>query len=318
MIKGLKPRLAEGGKIKIGKLGEERESEGGKKYRLPQKLDHFVITTMARDENGDLINDNELMDALRMDLDTGEIDQEPLRAIPIMLHSDDIDEVFPTSYALYRGKKRLCFGNGETGQRYGMDNKGNLSPEPIKISCPCELLEKTKQCKAHGTLHCSILAPNHAVAGCVHRWRTTSVISIQRMWGSLLHIKQTFGVLRGLPLELRLNKEIVTPGGGKPRAVYVCHIALKATDIMAVQERALRMAEARRELAGNAPTDAHYLALLQAPADEGEDLEEQSTTSQEYHPEEPHVELDSDPYDFGPDTWPGSNDSAADEAERSQ
>ena len=41
-------RLAPIGKIKIGRKGEERTSGGGGKYRLPEKLDHFLITTRAR------------------------------------------------------------------------------------------------------------------------------------------------------------------------------------------------------------------------------------------------------------------------------
>ena len=94
MIKGIRPALAEGGKIKIGGLGEPRQSKKGGTYRLPVKLDHFLITKTNRvsdDPNADLEPDTELMAALPADRDG------KLRAIPIILHSDEIDEVFPST-----------------------------------------------------------------------------------------------------------------------------------------------------------------------------------------------------------------------------
>ena len=48
-IKNLTPRLAEWGKIKIGAKGKMKTSNQGKQFAQPQKLDHFIITTMERD-----------------------------------------------------------------------------------------------------------------------------------------------------------------------------------------------------------------------------------------------------------------------------
>ena len=72
MIKGIDlaeefgiPRLIEFGKLKIGrKSAVEKTSSKGTKYRVPEKLDHFLITGMDRDENGDLRVDDQLMASL--------------------------------------------------------------------------------------------------------------------------------------------------------------------------------------------------------------------------------------------------------------
>ena len=62
MIRNLRPKLGEQGKIKIGRLGEERTTKDGKNtYRLSTKLDHFLITTTERDNTGNFIPNVSLM-----------------------------------------------------------------------------------------------------------------------------------------------------------------------------------------------------------------------------------------------------------------
>ncbi len=63
-VKGLVPGLAETGKIKIGRLGEERTSQGGGKYRLPEKLSYFLITSRVKDSKDNWILDEEVHKAL--------------------------------------------------------------------------------------------------------------------------------------------------------------------------------------------------------------------------------------------------------------
>ena len=270
MIKGIKPRLAEAGKIKIGRLGEPRESKGGKTWRPPIKLDHFVITKTERDHDGDLVIDKDLMGALPKDPD-GKI-----RAIPIMLHSDDIDEVFPTRYALYTGKKAVCVGDGEKATRKNKD--GTVA----EVTCTCDYLNADGhiKCKPNGTLHCTIAIPGHAVAGAVHKWRTTSIISIQTMIASLQDILGKVGTLREIPLWLRVSGVSVTPEGAPPSTVYCCHVELRADDIIALQRKALE-AKQMREQFGLANTD--YRALLTAPGDEPP--EEQAEIAEEFYPD---------------------------------
>jgi hypothetical protein len=259
VIKGIKPALAEGGKIKIGGLGAERKATGGGTYRLPQKIDHFQITKNTRDVMGDLEIDKELMAALPQDAD-GKI-----RAIPIILHSDEIDEVFPTVYAMYAGKRLLCSGDGEKAVRFEVKNNERTGVFK-EMGCPCDFLNATGKltCKPHGTLHCSIAAPGHAVAGAVHKWRTTSVVSIGRMLGSILAIKNAIGTLAGLPLWLKLEAIKVSPNGQPTSTVYVCHLELRAADIASAQAQALEQRRIRQSLGGE--DKAAYRALIHRPA----------------------------------------------------
>ena len=286
MIHGLTPRLAEGGKIKIGGLGEVRKGGSGA-YRLPQKHEYFTITSTQRGPDiegarGDLLIDQDLMLELTDLDDNGEV--QPLTEIPIVVHSDDIDEVFPTSYAIYTGRKLACRGDGKVAEQYIFD--GKLRTNKIKeVACPCERLGRDKDpCKPHGTLHCSIRVPGQAVAGSLYKWRTTSIISLQQVVGSLNHILATCGVLQGLPLMLCLRPMEVSPKG-KTNTVYVCHVELRAKDVEAVQQQALQMAQMRQTLASKL-SDARttYRAMLEAPGEE-EDGEEQAEVQQEFHPE---------------------------------
>ncbi len=148
-------------------------------------------------------------------------------------------------------------------------------------------LEK-RRCKPSGTLYCSISLPGLAVAGSVHKWRTTSIISIAQMVGSLQHIRQTVGVLQGLPLTLCMGPRQVSPDG-KPTTVYVCWLELRAKDVGAVQTHALELAERRsqvRQLA-SAP---EYRQLVAASESDPIDVE-----AREFYPVEPPPELPPEP-----------------------
>lgn len=276
MIHGITPTLAEGGKIKIGGLGEERKAKSGRMYRVPKKFDHFLITKTTRNDKGDLATDDQVMAALEKE-DDGQV-----RAIPIVLHSDDIDQVFPTAYALYTGRRLACRGDGQTAMRWEVKN-GERTGESKERECPCEYLgaESGPICKPHGTLHCSIALPDVAVAGAVHKWRTTSIISIQRMIGSLQQILGMCGTLRGIPLWLKVAPITVSPAGGKATTVFCCHVELRASDILEVQSKALKMAEMRRALGEN----SGYKLLISPPAGDHETEEEQAEVQQEFHTE---------------------------------
>ena len=283
MIKNLiRPSLAEAGKIKIGGLGETRKSKRGGEYRLPQKYDHFVVTKTTKDENDDFEVDADIMQALSAASKGG-----PIREIPIVLHSDEIDLVFPTSLALYTGKRCACRGDGETARRREIkDDRYTGNEKTIKCPCPYLNAETGPRCKPNGKLYCSIAVPGRAVAGAVHIWRTTSIISIQQMIGSLEQIKAVAGTMRGLPLALVVKPIRVEPAGGVATTVYVCHVELRARDLEQVQAAALRAAEMRRRLGNN---DAEYRALLQAPG-VGETDEDQADISGEFYPEN-HADL---------------------------
>lgn len=278
MIHGIVPQFTECGKIKLGGLGKEQTSRTGKTFRPPTKYDSFVITKTYRNTIGDLSPDAELMESISRDPDG------KLRAIPIVLHSDDIDEVFPNTYARYAGKKLHCSGDGQSATRWELkkDDKGHTvkTGESKQINCPCSFLED-RTCKPHATLHCSIRVPGLAVAGAIHTLRTTSIITIQRVIGSLLQIKKTVGMVQGLPLWL-----VVQPVPTDNGTVYCAHIELRAADVTEAQRTALEAAKMRASLIGEvADLNRNYRAMLKAPAAADEPDDEQADVAAEFHPE---------------------------------
>lgn len=290
MIKNLAPQATECGKIKLGGLGRELTSRSGSKYRQPEKYDAFVLTRTYRSAAGDLVRDEGLMTALERDPDG------KLRAIPICVHSDDIEEIMPTSYARYAGRKLHCSGNGEEATRWEIADKGGAkvrTGENKTVTCPCQYLDENERgersCKPHAIFYCSIRVPGMAVAGAVHTFRTTSIISIQRLYGSLLQIKKTVGLIQGLPLWL-----VVQPVVTDRATVYCAHVELRAADIAAAQVEALGTARRRAELVSEtAEFSAQYRRMLTAPAVESEPDEEQAAVQQEFHPETPAENITS-------------------------
>jgi hypothetical protein len=208
-----------------------------------------------------------------------------VRSIPIVVHSDEIDDVFPTSYALYAGKKCWCRGDGERAIRKRTNGNEYIGGED-EIQCPCPYLnaEKGPMCKPNGKLYCSIALPGSAIAGAVHIWRTTSIISVQRMIGSLEQIKAVCGTLRGIPLVLVLDR-IEVEHAGKPTTVYCCHVELRAKDIQAVQRMALDAMAMRRRLGHD---DAAYRKMISLPAHNESDDEQAEIQTEFYPDEKPH------------------------------
>lgn len=303
MIHGLRPKLAEAGKIKIGTLGEERPIRGtDRKFRLPVKQDHFTITRSIRGTDGILLADQALMDALPKDKDG------KCRAIPIVLHSDLIEEVFPHEYAMYSGKSLACRGDGQRATRWAFDRETKQRlDKTTEIACPCTFLGAKGKltCKPHGRLYCSIAVPGAAIAGAVHVWRTTSIISIEQMLGSLLQIRSLVGALRGVPLTLRVLPLQVAPEG-KPTTVYVCHVELRASDLVEVQRSVLE--RRKMEVALNGKTAVPRLAIAGL---EEEPEDEQHEVASEFYAQEAPAEDDEEMaelYDAPPpDDQPGDD-----------
>lgn len=276
MIKQLKGRLAEAGKIKIGGLGEARRSRAGVEYRMPVSYGYFAITTTRRedpqDPRSDLVIDKRIMNELSK---TGHEDQDGhIRRLPIALHSDDIEEVFSTAYVCYHGKRLACRGDGEKAMQV-IFSDGEMTGKKKEVKCPCHRLEPddkgVRRCKASGVLHCSIRLPGMAVAGAIHRWRTTSIISCEQMIGSLKQILYYAGALQGLPLLLVVDDVRVSPDGQSQKTVHVCRVELRE-ELLAAQRAALEHAKARSELAGELQMARveGYRAMLRPPGTEDE------------------------------------------------
>jgi len=241
----LKPRICELGKIKIGGKGEARQSRGGGTWRMPVKYDHFVVTTLNRTKDGDLMIDEDLMAHLR---ESGRADDDGrIRRLPIHLLSNEIEDVLQASYVWYGGKTVGARSDGETVTWFHDYRNGKKLAEPCTEAWDEKMLSYTDSknrplFKMHATFNC-VIASNQSRWGGVYKLRTTSRITADQLYGSLLHLQQlTGGVLAGMPLQLVVRPMQVSPQG-KPTTVYVVHVELRGTDLMAIQDEALRIAQ---------------------------------------------------------------------------
>jgi len=221
MIKGLQPKLCEQGKIKIGRLGELRKTKDEKStYRLPAKLDHFLITTTERDNTGNFIPNIPLMEQI------AEIVNEPadhLTTIPVYLLFDDIDSNFYTTYNCYQGKTRICTGDGE---------KAIVLKSGEETTCPCPRLDQDYKgntpCKPYGRLN--VVLQSMDMIGGSWVYRTTGWNSVQDILGSLMLIKRVAGRLSGIPLMMKLfPKTTQLPRG--PVTVYTVSLIFAGSAI---------------------------------------------------------------------------------------
>lgn len=260
MLKNITPSLPEHGKIKSGTKGEEVISTGGKKFRLPQKLDHYIITTTERDHETDLlILEDELMDKLKKDkalIDT----KKNLTSIPIRLLYNDIDLNFHTRNACYVGGKCVCSGDGETAKtRDGRD-----------VECPCNKInydyEGKDKCKVNGKLF--VVVDGTETVGACHILRTTSKNTVRSILGGLTFIKASSGgLLAFLPLHLMLKPMTVDTGNGI-RTIYVSSIVFRGS-IENLQTKSLEMARSK----------AKYLIAMDSVEDKARQVLENSTES---------------------------------------
>jgi hypothetical protein len=274
MIKnGLSNRHLEMGKIKIGGHGPERIKKGTKdeKYRLPVKYDHFVVTTTEKDKT-----DNFIKDAAIHKL----IGEKPTE-LQIRLPFDDIDMNFHTSYAMYKGRKLKCKGDGVEATRFP-DGK-----PPEKIECThgdCEFI-KSGHCKPSGILSCYI-AKSHDIGG-IYRLRTTSWNTVSGILAALKNFKENIpgGILQGLPFKLKMLKKNTAEHGN------VTVVTIVGDGVAMAEMRQLGQEEQRQRLMlGVNPGDEEAAATLAGYTPEGND--DPGDIQDEFHPE---ISQDTEP-----------------------
>lgn len=221
-IKGLTPGLLERGKIKIGIKGAVRQTrDGNSSYQLPQKLDHFIVTSTVRGADGNFQHDSDVMQLLGA---------KPTE-IPIRLVYDDIDLNFPARYACYQGKTLFCTGDGERARRARI--KSDKVDGYDMVPCTCERqdpsYEGKDKCKITGTL--SVMIDGAAAVGGVWKFRTTSYNSVVGIMSSLAMISRiSGGRLAGIPLTMKLTaKTVQEPVTGSQQTIYVVGIEYKGT-----------------------------------------------------------------------------------------
>jgi len=256
------------GNIKIGgKSRQARKSASGNVWFAPIKYDSFHLTTMNRDETGHLIEDDRLMKELVAV--PGCSDNGKLRAIPIRLLSDDIEEVLQSSICWYGRKSIGARSDGKT-VRWFYDPK-TMKPYDPPIDAPFtpEMLTwkagSNPMFKIHSIFNC-VVASSESRWGGVYRFRTTSVISFKQLHASLLHLGQlTGGILIGMPLMLCLRPMQVSPEGNAT-TVHVAHVELRGGDLKQIQGEALEQMRFRLQFRDQVQkTAVQYRKLLAGP-----------------------------------------------------
>jgi len=210
-IKNMSTQLCECGKIKIGMKGASTTSQSGNSFRMPQKLDHFVVTTTSKTNEDDFEEDKEIMELLGNNC----------TSIPVVLLYDEPSLNFMTSLAYYDSAKCQCRGNGEIA----------LKADGIQIRCDPETCKyaQSKKCKPNGIL--SVVLQDAPRVGGVWKFRTTGWNSIRNLMSSIEFIHGlTGGRLAGIPLTLTLQpKTTVIPGTKSKTTIYMVNIEYKGT-----------------------------------------------------------------------------------------
>jgi len=221
IIQGLIPGLTERGKIKIGMKGAKRTSRSGNEFRLPQKIDHFLVTTLERDENDNFKKDVVIHK---------ELGAKP-KILPIRLLFDDIPLNFQCRYTCYIGKSLGCSGDGEFAIRISNGNNGKETQK--QVDCPCERKEPGYEgkysCKVNGTLSVLVDCKSASIGG-VWKFRTTGYNSTVGILSSLTLIHSiTGGLLAGIPLKMVVGPKTTT-ADNKPVTIYVVGVEFKGSE----------------------------------------------------------------------------------------
>jgi len=278
IIKNLCPGLMELGKIKIGTKGALRQSQGGSSWQPPQKLDHFLITTMERGKDGNFM----------VDLNLHKQFGEAPKSLPVRLIYDDISLNFATRYICYYGKTVFCSGDGEVAQRLQPDKKTYA-----ERTCPCGRQDPKYngddgpagkdavggsngkgKCKINGIL--STIIDGAACVGGVWKFRTTSYNSVVGILSSLALIQRiTGGRLAGIPMTMTVTpKTVHDPIQGSQQTIYVVSLQYAGTmDSLREVGYQIAMTEAKHGISMQRIEENARLMLVHTPtAGLGDDL----------------------------------------------
>lgn len=181
-------RLSVSTKVAIG-----MPPQGDRNY--PCKLDHFVFLRKKKTPKGvEWEPDPELMRHYGSEC----------RAVQIMLIDDDIDNVFPTTYAWWTAIERKCWGDGTRATRRTPAHPSGEPWTPCGSQCP-ELVAGL--CKPSGDLR--FVLADFPRLGSICRIHTGSYRSIRQIHSALEEI-QTFtgGRLAGITAKLVVRPEV--------------------------------------------------------------------------------------------------------------
>jgi hypothetical protein len=160
----------------------------------PTKLDHFVFLRKKKTAKGV---------GWEVDPELTEHYGEECSELHIMLIDDDIENVFPSSYAWWTATERKCWGDGTSATRRSAEKPGGQPWTQCGTGCP-ELT--SGQCKPGGDLR--FVLADFPRLGSVCRIHTCSYRSIRQIHSALQEI-QTFtgGRLAGITAKLTVRPE---------------------------------------------------------------------------------------------------------------
>ena len=263
MIKGISPRLQEIGRIAIGEKGGR--SKSGKSL-LPTKLDHFIFTTLNKDEEDRYIRDPEMMGMFG----------DGCTEIPIRLLYNDIELNFPTFYAKYARSGIKLRGDGENWTVYNADGSREEVFDPNNEHGFLD----DPGVKPHGIL--TVLVEGQNSVGGVFKFRTTSWNSINNILSSLALIKNMCGMLTYIPLKLVVRKKEVQPIGMAHKTwIPVVSVEFRGS----IEELQTQAIEVRRLTSGAQREEMRQLeAAVREHLDEDETIEMQRDVASEFAP----------------------------------
>ncbi|MGA9057272.1 MAG: hypothetical protein WB763_12265 [Terriglobia bacterium] len=163
----------------------------------PTKLDHFLFLRKKKSANRvEWEADPELTRRYG----------EQCPELHIMLIDDDIENVFPSSYASWTATERKCWGDGITATRRTTEKPGGQPWTQCGSGCP-EL--SSGQCKPGGDLR--FVLADFPRLGSVCRIHTCSYRSIRQIHSALQEIQTlTGGRLAGITAKLTVRPEEAT------------------------------------------------------------------------------------------------------------
>lgn len=193
--------LPEIGKIKIGQ--KKVYQKNGVSMYIPQRLDHFLITSTFKDESGNYVLDLQLMKQV------SQVTKEPvdrITRIPIVFPFSLPELNFQTWYIspVDEGEGIFCIGDGIRALR-------RIDKAFKEVECPCDRVNENR-CKRYGRLNCIIREAN--IFGGVWVFRTSSRNTIESLLAQLELYKRLYKTLLGTVFLLTLvPMRRMTPNG---------------------------------------------------------------------------------------------------------
>lgn len=174
----LEARPVEIGKIKIGSRGRARKSSSGTTTYLPEKLDHFTVTTLEREGGDGPFMRDEAVHAIAGD--------KPLELFGRLMYPT-VEENLHTEMCVYKGRRRQWTCDGE--ERTLRD--GKVDPCQREAGCGC---------KPYARLHIQLDAQPQM--GVFYVFRTHGWASTNNLQTALEQIHREFGTLYRAPVRL--------------------------------------------------------------------------------------------------------------------